>query len=168
MQRCISYVLKHRKIQSCYVYGAGSHYCCLTTTESTAKLRVLSDLLLVVQCRPKKSICHANSDIAPLFVHCNLWSHIEGSSRMEYSIIKNFCSHFHGCQVRVVLYQGFTAFLQNMWHGRNVVKRFAKNIQHHHSCKWMIRVYRIVKNLQITASVLDKKAIENLHITDEA
>jgi len=107
MQRWISHVLKHRKIQSCHVYGAGSYYCCLTTTEITAKLRVLSDLLLVVQRRPKKSTCHTNSDIAPLFVHCNLWSHVEGSSKLEYSIIQNFCSHFHGCHSIFAKYQQF-------------------------------------------------------------
>jgi len=63
-----------------------------------------------------------------------------------------------------MLYLGFTAFLPSMCHGRNVVKRFAKNIQP--SCKGMI--YRIVKNLHITGSLLDKKTIENLYISDEA
>lgn len=120
-QNWISHVLKHRKIQSCHVYGAGSHYCCFTT-EITAKLRVFSDLLLVVYCRPKKCTCHTNSEVAPLFVHCNLWLHVEDSSKLEYSIIQNFCSHFHGCQVRVVLYQGFTEFLPSMCHGRNMIK----------------------------------------------
>lgn len=138
MQRWISHVPKHRKIQSCRVHGGGLHYCCLTTTEITAKLRVLSDFLLAVQCRPKKSTCYTSSDIAPLFVHCNLWLHVEGCSKLEYSIIKNFCLHFHRCHMRVMLYQGFTAFLPSMCHGRNVVKTFAKNIQHHHSCKGMI------------------------------
>jgi len=166
MQRWISHVLKHRKIQSCHVNGASSHYCCRTTTEIAAKLRVLGDLLLVIQCRPKKSTCHTNSDIAPRFVHCNLWSYVEGSSKLEYPIIQNFCSNFHGCQVRVMLLQGFTAFLPSMCHGRNMVTRFAKNIQHHHSHKGM--TFRIVKNLHITGSVLDKKTIENLYISDEA
>ena len=128
MQRWIYPVLKHGKIQFCHAYGAGSHYCCFTTTTITVRLRVLSDLLLVVQCRPKNSTCKTNSDITPLFVHCNLWSHGEGSSKLEYSVIQNFCSHFQRCQVRVVLYQGFTAFLPSMCHGRNMIKRFEKYV----------------------------------------
>jgi len=47
-----------------------------------------------------------------------------------------------------------------------VVKRSAKNTQHHHSCKGVI--YRIVNILHITRSVLDKKTIENLYMSDEA